>query len=149
MGYQRSDAAQHALVSLLALVGRVISPSPAAGGLFATPTATGDMVEYTTSTAVLSALAPYTQSHRATISAVRTELWALLAHHLEWITADFSRVQNAHFVQELLVCVIDSHSAQNEMDALASAELILTHARHLLYQAHGELCFPSVCLDIV
>lgn len=141
-GYHRSDAAQHALVSLTALVSRLLSPTPGVGGLFAPAPAAEK--GFDTAPAVLVVLAPYVKHHRTLATGLRAELASVLSALLEWVTADFSRVQNARFVHELLVCLITSHVPQTEGDALASAELMLMHARNLIYHARGELVHNNV-----
>jgi hypothetical protein len=140
--FHRSDAAQHALLTLTALVARIVSPTAASGGLFA-PAPAAEL-GFDSSASVLAVFAPYVKHHAALITAVREELVSVLTLMLEWIAADYSHVQNARFVHELLVCLINASAAQSEAEALTSAELILTHAKHLIYQAHGE----CVCLFV-
>jgi hypothetical protein len=134
--FHRSDAAQHALLTLTALVARIVSPTAASGGLFA-PAPAAEL-GFDSSASVLAVLESYVKHHAALITAMRAELVSVLTLMLEWITADYSHVQSARFVHDLLVCLVHASGSQGEAEALNSAELILTHARHLIYQAHGE-----------
>jgi hypothetical protein len=87
---------------------------------------------------VITAFASFAASHLPAVQAIRRELVCTLHALLEWVTTDFSKVQNARFVQELLVCLITVQVASTEGDALGSAELILMHVRNLMYHPHGK-----------
>jgi hypothetical protein len=155
-GFQRYDTAQHALTSLLQLVAKLITPT-ADVGLFSTPAspstgssavisakASGNGTDLSSKHDVITAFASFAAPHLPAVQSVRRELVSTLHLLLEWVTTDFSKVQNARYVQDLLVCLITVQVVPTEGDALGSAELILMHVRNLVYHPNGELGYALI-----
>lgn len=170
--YFKSDSSQQSLITLVHLVTKLLNTSTTTGlfnfsstgvSAFATTNAavftpTGQVgAAMISTTELLKQLAPVTAKYNETVVKLRTELTYVLHLALEWLTQDYSKVQNGPYIQQFLVTMIKHRltlpmsgndavfGGTAEADALGTADLILKHIKCMIYNTAGR-CNATVLL---